>query len=91
MSTYCANENCIRHTDYSGGRFRYSPQDSLWYCEECYATRYMGEPGKNLWDFVTSHGDGQRTHIRSLKELRAYEKRTGTSNQLANYREANCK
>lgn len=89
MATFCANINCVKHTEDRGGRFKFDPADKQYYCDECFAVR-RSPTCVNLWDFVTSHGDGVRTHIRSLSELRAYEKRTGTSNQLANNREANC-
>lgn len=88
MKTMCSNVNCVKHTEYSGGRFLFL--DGQWFCEEC-AASYVPHTCRSLWDFVTTHGDGKRTHIKSLGELRAYEKRTGTSNQLANYTEKNCR
>lgn len=91
MATFCANINCIAHNEDRGGRKVYNKADGKWYCEGCFSVEVQMNSGKNLWDFVTSHGDGVRTHIRSLSELRAYERRTGTSNQLANNMERNCK
>jgi hypothetical protein len=88
MATMCENVNCVKHTEYSGGRFKFL--DGQWLCEEC-AAAHVPHSCRNLWDFVTTHGDGKRTHIKSLGELRAYEKRTGTSNQLANNFEKNCR
>ncbi len=88
MATFCANENCVKHAENRGGRFLFLDGD--YFCEEC-AGQHVPGTARNLWDFVTSHGDGVRTHIRSLSELRAYEKKTGTSNQLANNFERNCR
>jgi hypothetical protein len=88
MATFCSNRECVKHNEQRGGRFRFV--DNQWFCEECAAT-YVPQSCRPLWDFVTTHGDGKRTHIKSLAELRAYEKRTGTSNQLANFNERNCR
>jgi hypothetical protein len=85
---FCANTFCVKHSEHRGGRFMVV--DGQTYCSEC-AGQHVPQTSRNLWDFVTSHGDGVRTHIKSLGELRAYEKRTGTSNQLANYSEKNCR
>ena len=90
MATLCANVNCICHTEDRGGRKVFNKADGQWYCDGCFQVVTPGSVA-NLWDFVTSHGDGKRTHIKSLADLRAYEKRTGTSNQLANNWERNCR
>lgn len=90
MATLCANIDCVAHTEDRGGRKVFNKADGQWYCEECLPVKVQLNDGRNLWDFTTSHGDGVRTHIKSLAELRAYEKKTGTSNQLGNYMERNC-
>jgi hypothetical protein len=91
MATLCANVNCVAHTEDRGGRKVFNKADGKWYCDGCFHVEMIGSEGKNLWDFTTSHGDGKPTHIKSLAELRAYERRTGTSNQLANNYERNCR
>ena len=90
MATFCANESCIAHTQDRGGRKLFNKADGKYYCDGCFSVANVLNDGRNLWDFVTTHGDGNRTHIKSLAELRAYERRTGTSNQLANNWERNC-
>lgn len=90
MATLCANVNCVAHTEDRGGRKVFNKADGLWYCDGCFQVAVMMNDGRNLWDMVTRHGDGNRTHIKSLAEMRAYEKKHGVSNQLANYTEKHC-
>jgi hypothetical protein len=42
------------------------------------------EAGKNLWDFTTTHFNGERVHVKSLNHLRQLEKKFGCSNVAAN-------
>jgi len=84
MATLCANIDCIAHTEDRGGRKVFNKADGQWYCETCLPVQAVMNSGKNLWSMETTHGDGKRTKINSLAEMRAYEKRTGTSNWAAN-------
>jgi hypothetical protein len=51
-----------------------------WYCDDCGPEHAIMNPGKNLWDFETSHFTGQRTHVRSLRHLDELCKAHGVSN-----------
>jgi len=84
---HCANNLCIKHTEHRGGKFKLV--QGQWYCEDCSAS-VMPTSCRALWDMVTTHGDGQRTHIKSAADMRAYEKKHGVSNQLFNNWERNC-
>jgi hypothetical protein len=89
--TLCANVNCICHTEDRGGRKVFNKADGQWYCDGCFQVVTPGEPGKALWDFTTTHFDGNKVHVKSLAHLRQLEKKHGVSNQLANNYERNCK
>jgi hypothetical protein len=86
--TFCSNENCILHTRHTGGKFRMI--QGKWYCYDC-APEVMPGTARNLWDFTTTHFDGNRVHVKNLAHLRQLEKKFGVSNQLANNMERNCK
>lgn len=81
---FCADESCIKHTEHRGGRFLYSSADGKTYCEDCYGLHTVREPGKNLWDYYTTHLDGQKRYIGSLQNMRKLEREFGVSNQAAN-------
>lgn len=91
MATFCGNENCVAHTEDRGGRKVFNKADGKWYCDGCFTVATVAEPGRNLWDFTTTHFTGERTHVKSLGHLRQLEKQYGCSNQLANNWEATCK
>jgi hypothetical protein len=48
-------------------------------------------PGKNLWDYSTTHFDGQKRYIGSLANMRKLEQQFGVSNQAANFMEGSWK
>lgn len=80
---YCAQESCPKHTQRLGGTFRVAG-DGKTYCEDCFAICGVREPGKNLWDYSTTHFDGKPQYIGSLANMRRLEKKYGVSNQAAN-------
>jgi hypothetical protein len=81
---FCAEVSCVKHTEHRGGRFFYSVSDGKTYCEDCYGLHVIPEPGKNLWDYHTTHFDGKNRYIGSLQNMRKLEKQFGVSNQAAN-------
>ncbi len=88
--TYCANPNCLLHTERRGGHFRFNEAKQEWYCEDCYAgSRVAFSDGKNLWDFTTTHFTGERVHIRSRNHLDELCKRHGVSNHARENNERN--
>jgi hypothetical protein len=77
--TFCANENCPKHTEYRGGRFRFI--GGKWLCQECWEwAGGLANAGKNLWDFTTTHFNGQPIHVKSGAHLDQLCKQFGVSN-----------
>ena len=74
----CANQNCIKHTEDRGGKFRFVRGE--WWCDECAASVIVFNDGKNLWDFTTTHFTGERVHIRSRSHLDELCRKHGVSN-----------
>ena len=85
QKTNCANPECALHTETRGGKFRMV--DGRWFCERCAPGGVIMEPGKNRFDFVTTHFDGTPVHVKGLAHLRQLEKQYGVSNHAANYDE----
>lgn len=85
----CANSECPKHEVPSGGRFIYSAERKAWFCEDCFHVPVVFNEGKNLWEFTTTHFNGQPVHVRSLSHLRELEKQYGCSNHAANNMESN--
>jgi hypothetical protein len=87
MELYCDNEECRWHTERKGGKFHF--RSGKTYCDECVHTAYLGEPGKNLWDFTTmnigSHKMTEPIHVKSLAHLRQLERQHGVVSVAANY------
>lgn len=92
LRNYCANPQCPKHTTYSGGEFVYSNEKRAFFCKDCFYTPAIMNPGKNLWEFTTTHFTGQPIHVKSLNHLRELEKQYGVSNHAANHmeRQWNC-
>lgn len=88
LNQYCANENCPKHTVKSGGEFIYSMEKRAFYCKDCFHTPAIMNPGKNLWEFTTTHFTGEPVHVKSLAHLRQLEKQYGVSNHAANHMES---
>ena len=86
--TTCSNENCPRHTDYRGGRFVYSVDRKAWFCQDCINLRPVMNEGMALWDFTTTHFNGEAIHVKGLSHLRQLERQFGCSNHAANYEES---
>jgi len=83
---YCSNPSCPKHTVHSGGKFKLV--NKQWFCSECAGNAgAIMNPGKNLFDFVTTHFDGTPVHVKGLGHLRQLEKKFGVSNHAANYDE----
>jgi hypothetical protein len=82
----CANLSCIKSEQHRGGRYRFI--GGKWYCQECAewaGTGAVMNPGKNLWDFTTTHFNGHPVRVKSLQHLRTLEKQFGVSNHAANF------
>lgn len=84
---YCANPECVKHTERRGGKFRVRPSDGATFCEDCWWNAGTPEPGKDRWNFVTTHFDGTPVHVKGLAHLRQLEKQHGVSNHAANFDE----
>jgi len=84
---FCENPRCPRSSE-SGGRFRLV--GGKWLCYPgCAENTDVLTPGKNLWDYSTTHFDGKPTYIGSLANMRRLEKLHGVSNVAANFSERN--
>ena len=81
---YCADEGCVKHTEHRGGRFLYSVSEKKTFCEDCYGLHIVKTPGRNMWDYYSTHFDGTPRYIGSLQNMRKLEKQFGVSNQAAN-------
>ena len=86
-TTYCANPDCRWAKERKGGKFHF--RDGKWYCEDCVHLQYQLNPGRNLWDFETSHLSSDPSkgpvHVKSLHHLRQLEKEHGVVSVAANY------
>lgn len=80
MRTYCASETCPKHTEYSGGKFRYDTVSKQFYCEECFGIHARFNSGKNLWNFVTTHFTGERVEVKNAAHLQQLCRQHGVSN-----------
>ena len=81
---FCANENCLKHTEHCGGRFIFNSKDGKTYCADCHRVRVVMNDGRNLYDFTTTHFDGSLVHVRSKLHLRECERKYGVSSCVAN-------
>lgn len=89
LNQFCANEDCPKHTVGSGGRFIYSREQGKFFCEDCFHIPAVMNDGKRLWDFTTTHLNGEPIHVKSLSHLRQLEKQFGVSSHAANYEQSN--
>jgi hypothetical protein len=89
IRTTCSNTECPKHTEYKGGHFIYSPERKAWFCDECFRSRPVLNDGRALWDFTTTHFNGEPIHVTSLAHLRQLEQQYGCSNHAANNMEKN--
>jgi hypothetical protein len=89
IQQFCANESCRWHRERRGGTFEL--REGELYCEDCIAARRLapliGSTCANLWDFTTTHFNGEPIHVTSLNHLRQLEKQYGCSNHTANFME----
>lgn len=79
--TFCSNTDCIKSKEYSGGRFKLV--GGKWYCLECAewaGTGAIMNGAKNLWDFTTTHFNGQPIHVKNGKHLDQICRQFGVSN-----------
>jgi hypothetical protein len=89
--TMCANENCPKHSVYSGGEFVYSTVARAFFCKDCFRIKPVMNDGatEGRWNFTTTHFNGHRIEVKGLRHLRELEKEFGCSNHAANHEERN--
>jgi hypothetical protein len=85
---FCANQDCPKHTTYSGGEMVYSVERRAFFCKDCFHIPAVFNSGKNLWEFTTTHFNGEQIHVKSLAHLRQLERQYGCSNHAANNMES---
>lgn len=86
---YCANENCIKHTQHRGGRFRFKASTKQTFCEDCFPVESVMNDCKNLYEFTTVHLNNERIHVTGKAHLRQLEKKFGVSHHQLNNMERN--
>ena len=89
QKTYCSNESCPRHTEYSGGRFIYSAEKRAFFCEDCFHVPVQLNDCKELYSFVTTHLTGQPIEVKGKAHLQRLEKEHGVSHHQMNHDERN--
>ena len=89
LNQRCGNPDCPKHHTNCGGEFMYSREKRDWFCKDCFYVPAVLNPGKNLWEFTTSHFTGQPIQVKGLEHLRQLEKEYGCSNHVANNMEKN--
>ena len=80
----CANSECRWHDEVKGGYFTYSHKYHGFVCGDCLFVKPVLNPGKNLYDYSTTHFDGKKRYIGSLENMRRLEKDFGVSSVVAN-------
>jgi hypothetical protein len=86
---FCANKNCKKHTVHTGGRFRFKVSTGETFCEDCFTVAIQFDSAKNLYDYTTTHFNGEKIHIRDKNHMRKLEKQFGVSSVIANNMERN--
>ena len=80
----CDNPECRWHNEPKGGHLTYSAKYRGFVCEDCQFVKPVLNSGKNLYDYSTTHLDGQKRYIGSLENMRRLEKEFGVSSVVAN-------
>lgn len=88
LNQRCANGDCPKHTIHTGGEFIYSAEKRAWFCKDCFYVPTVLNPGKNLWEFTTTHLTGQPVQVKGLAHLRQLEREHGVSSHAANNMES---
>lgn len=86
----CANQSCVKASEHRGGRFKFVA--GKWYCVDCAEWAGNGvvmSPGKNLWDFKTTHFNGKEIHVKSGAHLDQLCREHGVSNHARENYERN--
>jgi hypothetical protein len=78
---YCANPDCRWNKEVKGGHFTYSAERRGFFCEDCLFERPVLSPGKNLWEFDTTHFNGEKIHVKDGAHLDRLCRQFGVSNQ----------
>ena len=88
LRTMCRNRRCPKHTVYTGGEFIYSSERKAFFCKECFRVPAIMNGAKNLWEFDTTHFNGEKIHVRNAAHLQQLEKQYGVSNHAFHNDEA---
>jgi hypothetical protein len=77
--TLCANKECRWSREIKGGTFIYSHRYRGFVCEDCLHVP-LPSSCKNLWEFDTTHFNGEKIRVRDLAHLDQLCKQYGVSN-----------
>lgn len=86
---FCDNQACKKHTVHMGGKFRVRLSDRKTFCEDCFHLEVVMSPGKNLWQFTTTHFTGYPVEVKSGGHLDALCRQHGVSNHAREHMERN--
>lgn len=90
QTTYCADPGCRWHTEVKGGHFNYSAERKGFYCDDCFnAAPPVLDGCKNLWDFTTTHFNGEKIHVTDGAHLDRLCKQFGVSNHAREHYKSN--
>jgi hypothetical protein len=85
----CANPDCRWHKEVKGGSFSYSAERHGFFCDDCFFVKPLLSDCKNLWEFDTTHFNGQKIHVRDRNHLDLLCKQFGVSNHAREFNRSN--
>ena len=88
QAIFCAEPGCRWHTEKKGGNFVYSLERRCFLCDDCFHHPPLPTTCKDLWNFTTTHFNGEPIEVKGIKHLRQLEQQYGCSSHAANYDQA---
>lgn len=86
---FCANDKCPKHRIHTGGLFRFRVSDRKTFCDDCFRVEVQLNGARNLYEFTTTHLNGEPIHVRDKAHLRQLERQFGVSHHQLNNMERN--
>ena len=77
----CSNPDCRWSKEVKGGNFQYSAERRGFFCDDCFWVKPVLDGCKNLWEFDTTHFNGEKIHVKNLAHLDQLCRQYGVSNQ----------
>ena len=89
LNLRCATEGCPKNLEHRGGHFIYSREDRCFYCEDCFSIPKIMNDCAELYNFTTTHLNGEKIHVQGKQHLMRLERQYGVSHQQLNNMERN--